>query len=399
MKPNKPQHAGCWQSLAVLINILLLSCCFGPSESSTASLMRIEGSIEVNTFENSLFEWHGTLYLLENIACLYSQHASKWFPAYANSSYVRIRDFHTGTIVANISSTIGYGFITPFPDYQQEQLWLFGSNCNRCQAHQNHRGIQGCMEQRGIVAWKLIMDSKKNSNRDRSTAPLFRHWKRQEIPNTRATYNVQVTAVKSSPMDTTQQSTKHVMMAEPFVFYSNNNEDGNLFQGWSVIPNTTKPEGGIPIGGPCIRHVNGYYYVFTGGHHVELLRTNNFQQWELSHHRPFLQPSHRDALVAPYNGFPAAQESRQFPPMHQDWTKWDWNSNDADIAYYNDSSISDLNNNHKPTFLVWGAGTQGRQPKPPLTVETQCANVVAVTNVSIRALFEAQFKSASASAT
>ena len=48
--------------------------------------------------------------------CYYSQHASKWDPAYANASYARIRQFDDGSIVVNISSSIGFGFVSAFVD-------------------------------------------------------------------------------------------------------------------------------------------------------------------------------------------------------------------------------------------------------------------------------------------
>ena len=48
-------------------------------------LYETRGAIEVDTNENTMFLWHGQLYVLENIPCYYSQHASRWFPAYANA--------------------------------------------------------------------------------------------------------------------------------------------------------------------------------------------------------------------------------------------------------------------------------------------------------------------------
>ena len=59
-------------------------------------------------------------------------HAGAWFPEYANHSYARVRDFITGTVVANISSSIGFGFLNAFPDYDHGRLWLFGTPADRC---------------------------------------------------------------------------------------------------------------------------------------------------------------------------------------------------------------------------------------------------------------------------
>lgn len=47
----------------------------------------IKGAIEVDTNENSLFLWHETLFLLENIPCYYSEHNGQWNASYANASY------------------------------------------------------------------------------------------------------------------------------------------------------------------------------------------------------------------------------------------------------------------------------------------------------------------------
>lgn len=43
-----------------------------------------------------------------------------------------MRDFTTGTVVANISSSIGFGFLNAFPDYDHDRLWLFGTPADRC---------------------------------------------------------------------------------------------------------------------------------------------------------------------------------------------------------------------------------------------------------------------------
>lgn len=59
-------------------------------------------------------------------------HAGNWFPEYANHSYARVRDFTTGTVVANITTSIGFGFLNAFADYDHGRLWLFGTPADRC---------------------------------------------------------------------------------------------------------------------------------------------------------------------------------------------------------------------------------------------------------------------------
>lgn len=73
------------------------------------------GSIDIGTYENTIFWWAKHTYVLENIPCTYEDHAGRWFPWFANHSYARIRDFDTGKLVANISSTVGFGFVNSFP--------------------------------------------------------------------------------------------------------------------------------------------------------------------------------------------------------------------------------------------------------------------------------------------
>ncbi|CAB9504159.1 hypothetical protein SEMRO_188_G081070.1 [Seminavis robusta] len=108
-------------------------------------------------------------------------------------------------------------------------------------------------------------------------------------------YNVQVTAVRNSVTAAAKdneasagQTVQYAMMAEPYSFYGNNNGNGDLFQGWSLVANTTQPSGVsfVPIGGPSIRYSQGHYYVLTGGDHVELLRTTNLHQWGHSPNSP-----------------------------------------------------------------------------------------------------------------
>ena len=91
-----------------------------------------QGSIDVGTFENTIFYWAGRLLNLENIPCSYWDHAGIWEPSYGNHSYARVRDFVTGDVIANISSTSTFGFVSAFPDYETGILWLFGTPADRC---------------------------------------------------------------------------------------------------------------------------------------------------------------------------------------------------------------------------------------------------------------------------
>ena len=105
--------------------------CVAPPPPS--QLYNKTGSIDVGTFENGVFYWGGRLLNLENIPCSYWDHAGIWDPAtHGNHSYARIRDFLMGAVVANITLTVGYGFLTPLQDYTTGTLWLFGTPADRC---------------------------------------------------------------------------------------------------------------------------------------------------------------------------------------------------------------------------------------------------------------------------
>jgi len=64
----------------------------------------------------------------------------------------------------------------------------------------------------------------------------------------------------------------------------------------------------------------------------------------------------------------------------------DHNSNDADVCCItSDAKFA------KSSLVVYGAGTQGGTPKPPLTRANHCANVVATANVSLLELMARHF--------
>ena len=53
-----------------------------------------------------------------------------------------MRNFETGEVVANVSSTSTFGFITAFPDYETGVLWLFGTPADRCVGNGQARTVQ-----------------------------------------------------------------------------------------------------------------------------------------------------------------------------------------------------------------------------------------------------------------
>lgn len=340
----------------------------------------ISGVIDVFTFENTLFYWNKKMYVLENIPCSYWEHAGIWDSQFENHSYARVREFLSGRVIVNITSTIKFGFISAFTDYSHGTVWLFGTQYDRCGGPSKGDYVQAWWS-KDLIHW--------------STADVFDYGK--------TTHNIQVTKV--GPMGPTIAAPmpvggplpphRYIMYLECFAWAINNNEDGNLTYGWELI-NSTAPH--APCGGPSMRYnpTDKYYYILTGGHHVELLRTQDFHTWQTSTPSPFLQPSANDTQVAPYCNFAAEASIKGSPPRGQiakkvpfvpywrdNWKAWDKNSNDADICCMH----PDLN----VSYVIWGVSTQGRAPSPPLTGHDAGANAVAVANMPLDKLLMAYF--------
>jgi hypothetical protein len=251
-----------------------------PVPPSRTRLYTTRGAIEVDTNENTMFLWHAELYVLENIPCYYSQHASRWDPAYANASYARIRRFDNGEVVVNVSSSISFGFVSAFVDEDLDTVWLFGSACNRCPPPPGQpKQPQGCRSGGhgsggAVQVW---------SNRPDKTSLL--HWDSTAASGTANTFNVEVTRVRSTAQE--QQAAglpphRYAMILEiSDRFAINNNADGDLAKGWDPIPGAVNPhgEGCECNGGPSIRWnpLDSMYYAILGGHHVELVRTRDFK--------------------------------------------------------------------------------------------------------------------------
>ena len=372
----------------VLIILVALVALASPHSSSWLASRKYTpmGAIEVDTYENSIFLYRSVLYVLENIPCYYSQHAGKWDPRYTNSSYSRIRRMSTGVIVTNLTSSIGYAFLSAFVDESppgggESKVWLFGSLCNRCGVPDHPDYSFGCDPARaGTQTWS-------------SSDKLMQHWETSEANGTIPTYNVEVSRVTSTTKEQVAVGLpphKYVMIVElgPDLFFTNNSPDGDLTKGWAVIRGANS-NFGAPSGGPSIRWnpIDHMYYIFEGGGTVELIRTLDFATWERSANRPFIQPTARDALVSPFAGFSYFAKDRGFIPDMENATLWDWYSNDADVCCV----TKDTEYQHK-SYIVWGAGTQGQAPLPPLTKKNFCANVVGVANLSLPELMIAHFQ-------
>jgi hypothetical protein len=270
--------------------------------------------------------------LLENANSGYDDNAGKWFPEFKGHSYARVRRLDNGVVIANISSTIGYGFISPYPDYTHNRVWLFGTNHDR--GGPGPPGGYRCPGKTVTSWWAEGGD--------------LTHWE-TACTDAVSADNVEVASVASPPH--TLPAHTHVMSDECPGFRINNAADGNLTKGWVVAPGSSKG----PCGGPSVRWTidpqnssRSYYYRITGGHHVQLARSRDLRPpWQSV---TMIVPTPEDANVAPFAGFPSSYERKGFQVNHEHWEDWDFNSNDADVCCM-DPAVNG-------SYLVWGASTQ-----------------------------------------
>ena len=274
----------------------------------------------------------------------------------------------TGVVIANITSTISYAFVSAFADYETDTLWLFGTPTDRCLGNGDATTIQ---------SWW-------------TTDAALQMWSTaQALDLGKVTYNVEVTfigppggssAAARAKWEATRSASafpgaRYAMFIEAFTWAVNNATDGNLSHGWEIIPSNPPPRGAG--GGPSFTYSadDDYFYILTGGHFVQLFRTLDFISWQESSPAPFIFPSAGDGLVSQYNGFAAVATKKGSPPQAHvgvpepypfvpfdpvwttNWTSWSRNSNDADFCCQH-VNVSDA-------WVIWGADTQGGRPGPP----------------------------------
>jgi hypothetical protein len=368
------------------------------------------GAVEVHTNENTVFYFAGRLYNVENIACGFPDHAGVYWPSvWGNHSYARIRDFATGVVVSNVTSTIGFGFVSAFVDYDESSgpsslgtVWLFGTPADRCHGNGNAQTVQAWWST-DLLAWQT-----------QQAFDLGAH-----------TYNVQVTKVgalggarpaereawrarrEAGRAAALLPPHRYAMFLECFHFAINNNDDGNLTHGWTLLPNTTAPPGG-QCGGPSFAYspADDFYYILTGGKTVLLFRTQDFVTWEAPAIAPFIAPSAGDGLVSPFQSFAARAALEGSPPAEhvgvpeqapfvpfepvwrENWASWARNSNDADFCC--------MHTDVAESIVIWGASTQGGPPLPPLTGTSAQSNSVGTAPMPLVALLAAYFNSSEA---
>ena len=299
-----------------------------------------QGVYDVNVFETSMFHWPKTdrLVLLENIPCTYWGHAGKWDPVFEGHSYFRVRDFETGTIITNISSSIGMGFGSSFVDYDHNTAWVFGVPWDRC--GNNTRPFGPPSNETGVWAY---------SSTDLLT------WTRGKTNVNWSGPNVDVGRVyPPSPAGLPPHG--YVMATEKGTTWAvNNGTDGDLTKNWITLDSAVY-KGGV-VACPSVRYLpsDGYYYTISGGTHIHIQRSKDLKTWEESKNL-FIVPSVEDVKV------PNVTNSKyNFDQEPTSWwsignqSKWDHDSNDADFCCESWGGAKDV----KGSYVVWGVSDQG----------------------------------------
>lgn len=321
----------------------------GSSFAASIPQYKVLGSVDVDTGESSIFYFKQKLYILDNIFCGFMDHFGQWDHRFANHSYARIRELHSGVVIANVTETIGTSFVSAFVDRDHDRVWLSALGVDRCVA-QCGTGVLA-ISSLDLMSWTSSMAISDVN-----------------------TCNTEIARVEQAPP--TLPPHRYVMILEPFIFMLNNNVDGNLSHGWFSV-RSKAPD--ADSGGPSLRFEDGFYYVITGGHKVYVVRSKDLQTWEPA--AVMISPSAADAQAAPLANFPAEAHRKGFDTM-SDPADWDWNSNDADVCCHGvDPSVG--------SWLIWGASTQGRAPKPPATHAQ--TNVVGFANVTLAELLSSFF--------
>ena len=374
------------------------------------------GVFSIDTLESSLFRFHGQLYMLEGIGCVFGrvlwENKSDMDPAFANTSYFRIREVGSGRVVVNIPGSQGFGFPNASVDYDHERLWVFGTPQDRCHAHSPGPSIH---------SWR--------------TTDL-RSWASATVAGTTnvTTPNLDVARVRMSPAEAAARGLpphRYIMILEGKgpthnnwdwsggpEFMLSNAQDGNLLEGWVstkfLITNHSKHV----LGCPSIRYQDdGYYYAVTGmGIWNGIARSRNLQNWTYGRGTGgggvptlanlslclavslslcvclcrclclccecissgqvgdwwlsggLVRPTAKDGQLGPFNQWLAANVPSYWDDLvaPRNLQQWDGHSSDPDVCCDDDPSAS-------PSYIVWGVSNQGGSSN---SSEASCFNNV-----------------------
>lgn len=315
------------------------------------------GVFEAATGESSIVWWGATssLVLFESIFCGYWGHAGQWDANFTGHSYFRVRDFATGAVIANLSSSVGFGFGSAVVDHETGTFWIFGTVNDRC-------GHDVLPDKGAVYAFA-------------STDAGLQTWARVKTDVAWRGPNTAVSRVLGAPPGLPPH--RFVMITEGATFALNNNADGDLSAGWLTLDHSTFRVPDCPEGCQCpsIKFLpsDRMYYIITGGHNIWLLRSRDLQTWEQPSSRPLIAPSAGDAAVVRAVGNPAtiaasdawfaAEGKNTSTEMLAHLEAWDHNANDADMCCESWAGAAAVTT----SFFNWGPSSQGARPSENLT--------------------------------
>jgi hypothetical protein len=377
-----------------LAGSVITALLFAATAAAVAPTYTKRGSFDAATGESSILYWppaggvgreEAGLVISESIFCDdWYDHYGHYDHRFEGHSYVRLRNYTSGAIIANITLSIGFSFSSGFVDHETGTFFLFAHPMDRCtrQPPPNVGSTDG--------VWQF-------SSRDLLTWDYARTDVAWNGPNTDV---ARVYAPGRPPPNLPPH--RYIMITEGATFAVNNNADGDLTRGWVTLPaaNASVPQ--CPEGCQCpsIRYLpsDGFYYVITGGHSVWLLRSKDLQTWEqpAAARTPFIAPSADDGLVASIGGGPenvrrsdfwyAARGQNTTSAMLANLEDWDWNSNDADVCCESWHGAQDV----IKSYVIWGPSSQGAQPRGGLNGPS-CMQAIAVAEMPLDKMLQSYF--------
>ena len=303
------------------------------------------GMMDYEVYESTPFVFRKKKLLMETIALVCPEHMGNWDPRYKScSSYYRIRDLESGTVLRNLTESCNHvsaaafrlllgephgsrcaqSFGSAFVDAHDdgsETLWVVGSSWVRPALQELGASSGGLVGSRSAEGWGGLCSSDATCTVGsfKTTDASLQSWTVGTVLSPgRSSWNVDI----STGRPQTDGAKTYVMAIEQHplpgapagsgwtsYFYVKDEPKtdpafGDLTTGWKLLPTETHVIGGPGTHGACptIRFIpdsdGGMYYVISGGLSVYLDRSRNLSGWEpSSQHGVVLQTSINDTKV------------------------------------------------------------------------------------------------------
>eukprot|EP01043_Picozoa_sp_COSAG02_P055965 COSAG02_NODE_6567_length_3490_cov_2.565320_1_plen_357_part_00 len=321
-----------------------------------------------------MFAWTGKHYMMEGIGCGFWANDSQIVPgatmdpAFANHSYVRIREVGSGRVVVNIPESQGFGFPNAHVDYEHGTVWIFATPNDRCGNSLFNKSAHW------VQSWHS------------SAADLgeLSSWSTAVVGGTEgySVPNVDVGRVIMTTAEFNQRGLpphKAIMIGEAAEFHLNNQPDGDLTKGWVKSKYVVQDHSKHGLGCPSVRFgTDGYYYVVSGMGCCwnGIVRSRDLVEWKYGKGtctegksgpgcKPgkaccgaVNRPGPGDLTIGPLNAWFAANAPEDFKinadPLNQ--PIWNGDNNDPDICCQGPNGTEEA-----VSYIVYGVSSQGRR--------------------------------------